>query len=135
MSKNLVLFYSVAICVISSIILIFTITSMLSAAADFTFLAKYKHSCVFNILSANTNYRKYIKDSGPTCANESFGEFFPDADSPEENITSYRLYDLQDYKYRIKNDAIKLLIHYSSWVITASLFFFIHWKLYHRREK
>ena len=123
MFKNLIQFYSMAICLVSSIILMFTISLMISAATDLT-LGKYKRYSDLDHFSTNEKYITYNQVN-----NKPFNDTNP------ETITEHRLSAKKYSMEELKNQSIKQLIDYSSWGLTAVLFFLIHWKLYQRQEK
>ena len=127
MFKNLIRFYCMMICFISSIILIFTVSNMLTAATDLTLLKEYNHYIYFDRFAHNQEF--LIWD-----AHHGYLTYYNPHPS-ESEITKARLEEKQRYVDELENDAIKQLIDYSRWLITASLFFFIHWKLYHRQEE
>lgn len=127
MIKNLKQLYALAVCIVCSLVLIicigFGFTALLSYATP-RHMINHSYRSDFDIFESN---EKFI---------ESFSYNKERTDElkklPVDKLTAMRLSKREAFLVREKGNAIHSLLRITPWMLTALIFFFIHWHLYRR---
>ena len=128
MFKNLLQFYSLAVCFVSSLAMMITLIIASGSITDF-FLTEYKYKPVLSNFNTNDKYINYKKS---ICLqdNTNFSDKLERL-TPQE-LTLKRLEDREEYITNKKSHAVADLISYAGGFIVEIMFFIIHWLLYKR---
>jgi len=121
MFRNLIQFYSMAICFIASVILMITISLMINSITNSIF-TEYKYHSELGHFSTNEKYIIY----NPTLA--------VDIKNNPDKLTQVRISDRGSYLEEKKVSSIHDLMGQAGWLITASLFLIVHWRLYKKHS-
>jgi hypothetical protein len=140
MFKNLMQVYSLAVCLIMSIILMLILSLSVNAITDFT-LTEYKNKSSLSKFSTNEDYisslslSKFSANddySSPLSLDKAAIESIKQLSS--EKIEEKRLAEKDKYIQSIKDNSISSLISYAGWLLIGGIFFIIHWRLYKKSE-
>lgn len=116
--------YSLAICLVASIVMMIALGVMLGSGTDLI-LTEYKHA---RQLRNYDNDEKFIEYKRRTADNDYDKEQWK---APNANqIKDKRMTDREDYINGVKDSAISNITNCITWLFTALLFFIIHWRLY-----
>ena len=121
MFRNLIQLYSMAICFVASFILMITISLTINSITNSIF-TEYKYHSELGHFSTNEKYIIY----NPTLA--------IDIKNNPSKLTQARSADRENYIKEKKVSSIHALMSQASWLITASLFLIVHWRLYKKHS-
>lgn len=123
MIKNLKQLYAMAVCFVCSVIFIISIGVGLNAGLNYV-APRYMNYSYFSRFESNEKFLKSFEDQ-----EKRFAELKA---LPVDQLSSEREEKKADFLENEKRNDISTLMKIAPWILTAMLFFFIHWILYTR---